>query len=70
MTVMTHTPHLTPRERQIVRAVARGLGNREIARELGISEQTVKNQLSVMYQKVGVKGRVQLVMFAVRHDLA
>jgi DNA-binding NarL/FixJ family response regulator len=69
MNVMTQTPHLTPRERQIIRAVARGLGNREIAAELGISAQTVKNQLSTVYSKVGVKSRVQLALYAVKERL-
>ena len=67
---MTQTPHLTPRERQIVRAVARGLTNRAIAAELRISQQTVKNQLSTLYQKLGVTSRVQLVVFAIRRGFA
>ena len=70
MIAMTKTPHLTPRERQIIRAVASGLANRQIAVEFGISEQTVKNQLSTLYQKVGVSSRTQLAVYAMRHGLA
>jgi DNA-binding NarL/FixJ family response regulator len=70
MIAMTKTPHLTPRERQILRAVARGLGNRQIAQEFGISEQTIKNQMSTLFQKVGVSSRVQLAVYALKNDLA
>lgn len=66
---MQQTHNLTPRERQIAAAIARGLPNREIARELGVSEQTVKNQLSILYEKLGVRGRVQLAMYVIRHRL-
>ena len=61
--------YLSNRERQVVAAVIRGLSNREIAIELGLSEQTIKNVLSAVYMKVGVHSRVQLATFAVRHNL-
>lgn len=69
MPLMTEKIHLTPRERQIIQAVARGLSNRAIASELRISEQTVKNQLTVLYDKVGVESRLQLALYAVRGRL-
>jgi DNA-binding NarL/FixJ family response regulator len=69
MLTMTHTS-LTQREEQIVRAIARGLMNRQIAEELRISEQTVKNQLTMIYQKLGVQSRVQLAVYAVRNGLS
>ena len=67
---MAHPTPLTQREEQIVRAIARGLMNRQIAEELRISEQTVKNQLTTIYQKLGVQSRVQLAVYAVRNGLS
>ena len=51
---------LTPREREVVRLVARGLRNKEIARELGITEGTVKMYLHTVYEKLAVASRVEL----------
>ncbi|HVE70392.1 MAG TPA: response regulator transcription factor [Thermoanaerobaculia bacterium] len=55
---------LTPREIEIVRMVALGLGNREIGEKLFITEGTVKTHLHSVYEKLGVKGRVQLSNYA------
>ena len=55
---------LTPREIDIVRMVASGLGNREIGEKLFISEGTVKTHLHSVYEKLGLKGRVQLANYA------
>ena len=55
-------PHLTPREREIVEAVLAAASNRAIADRLGISEQSVKNRLTNIYKKLGVSGRVELVL--------
>lgn len=55
---------LTAREIEIVRMVASGLGNREIGEKLFITEGTVKTHLHSVYEKLGVKGRVQLVNYA------
>ena len=60
---------LSTREQGLVRALARGLSNRQIAEELHLSEQTVKNQLTGVYQKVGIRGRLQLAVYAMRNDL-
>jgi DNA-binding NarL/FixJ family response regulator len=60
---------LTPRERELVRGITRGRSNREIASELGISEQTVKNQLTVVFQKLHIKNRLELAVYAMRHGL-
>jgi DNA-binding NarL/FixJ family response regulator len=60
---------LTPRERQIIRVLAAGATNREIAARLGLSEQTVKNRLSVIYGKLGVRNRLETVVHARRHGL-
>lgn len=53
---------LTARERQIAQAVADGLSNRDIAARFGITEQTVKNHLTSIYEKVGVPSRLQLAL--------
>jgi DNA-binding NarL/FixJ family response regulator len=57
---------LTTRELQIARAVAEGRGNRDIATQLGITEQTVKNHLTSVFEKVGVASRLQLALAILR----
>lgn len=52
---------LTPREEQILGCVARALTNREVARELHISEKTVKHYMTVIMEKLGVRNRVEAV---------
>jgi DNA-binding NarL/FixJ family response regulator len=56
---------LTPREEQVVALVADGLSNRHVARELGLSENTIKKYLFRIFDKVGVSSRVELVLYAV-----
>jgi|SRR5580698_949904 DNA-binding NarL/FixJ family response regulator len=56
---------LTPREQQVVALVADGLSNRNVARELGLSEHTVKKYLFRIFDKLGVSTRVELVLYAV-----
>jgi DNA-binding NarL/FixJ family response regulator len=58
---------LTPREEQVVALVAEGLSNRNIARELDLSEHTVKKYLFRIFDKVGISTRVELVLYAVNH---
>ena len=55
---------VTPREIEVVRMVGRGLRNRAIAAELGISENTVKAHLGNIYAKLGAHGRLDLYRFA------
>ena len=55
---------LTPRELEIVRMVARGLRNRDIGHRLSISEGTVKIHLHNVYEKLGVDGRLELLLYA------
>jgi DNA-binding NarL/FixJ family response regulator len=55
---------LTPREMDIVRMVTRGLRNRDIATRLSITEGTVKIHLHNVYEKLGVSGRLELVVYA------
>ena len=57
-----HVETLTQRECQMARAVSRGLRNREIAREFGISEETVKKHLATIYGKLAIPGRVALAV--------
>lgn len=61
------TPLLTPREEQVVALVAEGLGNRQIARELNLSEHTVKKYLFRIFEKLGISTRVELVLYAVNN---
>jgi DNA-binding NarL/FixJ family response regulator len=56
---------LTNREEEVVRLVAEGLQNREIAKELKLSEHTIKNYLFHIFEKLGVSSRVELVLYAV-----
>jgi DNA-binding NarL/FixJ family response regulator len=57
---------LTCRERELAQAVSRGLRNRDIAREFGISEETVKKHLANIYGKLALTGRVQLTIHLLR----
>lgn len=55
---------LSQREQEIVARVAEGLSNRQIAKQLRLSEHTVKNYLFRIFDKLGVSGRVELVLYA------
>lgn len=61
---------LTPRELELVRMVAGGLRNKDIARSLGISEGTVKIHLHHIYEKLQVTGRLELTLYAQARGLA
>jgi len=54
---------LTRRERALLEALSKGLTNRELARDFGISDNTVKFHLSNLYEKLGVKSRAQAIAF-------
>jgi len=58
---------LTPREVEILDCVARGNSNKEIARLLNISDQTVKNHITSILRKLAVNDRTQAVIYALRH---
>ncbi len=60
---------ISARELEVIGLVADGLGNKQIARELGIREQTVKNHLANIMQKLGVRSRLELGLHAVRQHL-
>lgn len=59
----------TPRERDIMRCVAQGMDNKEIAAELFLAEGTVRNQISRVLEKLKLKDRTQLAVFAVKNNL-
>ena len=67
---------LSPREMEILQQIALGLSNKEIAHQLGISRQTVKNHMTSILRKLAVSDRTQAAMYAVRrgwiriHDTA
>jgi DNA-binding NarL/FixJ family response regulator len=58
----TDTNVLSPREEEVVRHVIAGLRNAEVARELSITEETVKTHLNRVFRKLGVRDRVELVL--------
>jgi two-component system nitrate/nitrite response regulator NarL len=62
-------PLLSDREREIVQLVAQGFRNREIGEKLFISEQTVKNHLHNIFDKLGVSDRLELALYAIHHRL-
>jgi DNA-binding NarL/FixJ family response regulator len=62
-------PRLTDRELEVLRLVARGLNNRDIAKELFISENTVKNHVRNILEKLQLHSRMEAVMYAVREKL-
>lgn len=60
---------LSPRERDILRGIARGASNKEIAREHGIAETTVKIHVQHILRKLGVSGRVHAAVIATEHGV-
>ena len=60
---------LSARELEVLRLVARGLSNKEIAAELGITTHTVKYHLAALLEKLGVRSRTEAVSFGVRNGL-
>ena len=64
-----HAPRLTDRELEVLRLVARGLANKEIAAELVIAENTVKNHVRNILEKLQVRTRMEAALYAVRERL-
>jgi two-component system nitrate/nitrite response regulator NarL len=60
---------LSTREREIVTLVAQGFKNKEMAERMFISEQTVKNHLHNIFDKLGVSDRLELALYAIHHNL-
>ncbi len=63
------TPRLTPREMEVLTHVAQGMNNREIAKALFISENTVKNHVRNILEKLHLHSRMEAVVYAVREKL-
>lgn len=66
---VTGSLRLTDRELEVLRLVARGLNNRDISKELFISENTVKNHVRNILEKLQLHSRMEAVMYAVREKL-
>ena len=63
------TPRLTDREVEVLRLVAKGMSNKEIATELVIAENTVKNHVRNILEKLQMRSRMEAAMYAVREKL-
>ena len=62
-------PELSQRQYEIIESITRGLSNNEIAEQLGIDRSTVKNHLSILFQKLGVANKAEAVAVALRKQL-
>jgi two-component system nitrate/nitrite response regulator NarL len=60
---------LTPREREVLTLIVAGYGNKDIAREFTVSEETIKHHLTRMFDKVGVSNRLELAMVATERGI-
>jgi DNA-binding NarL/FixJ family response regulator len=60
-------PLLTPREEDVVRLVADGLKNREIAQKLKVKEHSIRNYIYRIFEKLGVSTRVELILYVFSH---
>lgn len=69
-TPRAHRTDLTSRELEVLRHLAAGRSNKQIARELGVAEKTVKTHVSNVLAKLGVTDRTQAALYAVEHGLA
>jgi len=61
---------ISPRELEVLKLIARGLGNREIGEQLFISERTVKSHVTHLLEKLNLRDRTQLAIYALRNNLA
>jgi pimeloyl-ACP methyl ester carboxylesterase/DNA-binding CsgD family transcriptional regulator len=61
---------LSPREREVLRLITEGLGNAQIAEQLSISEKTVRNHVSNLFDKLGVWTRAQAIVFAIERGFS
>ena len=66
---MVESDRLSNREIEVLRLIGKGMSNAEIARELYLSEKTVKNHLTNIFRKIQVTDRTQAVLFAIKHKI-
>ena len=66
---MMESDRLSTREIEVLRLIGKGMSNAEIARELYLSEKTVKNHLTNIFRKIQVTDRTQAVLFAIKHKI-
>ena len=66
---MMEGERLSAREIEVLRLIGKGMSNAEIARELYLSEKTVKNHLTNIFRKIDVTDRTQAVLFAIKHKI-
>jgi DNA-binding NarL/FixJ family response regulator len=59
---------LTPREAEVVHLLAEGMSTREISHKVGVTEHTIRNYLSNIYDKLGVSSRVELALYAITRE--
>ncbi len=62
-------PHLTSKEISIITCITRGMRNKEIAYQVGTTEQVIKNYLRKIYDKLGVSDRLELALYCLHHQL-
>jgi len=65
----TQFAKLTPREKEVLQLIAKGLANDEIAKTLFISRHTVKNHITSIYRKMGSRNRTKVALWAIRYGL-
>jgi DNA-binding NarL/FixJ family response regulator len=69
LTAPRQKPRLSPKELNIISFVTQGLRNKEIATEVGTTEQVIKNYLRKIYDKLGVSDRLELALYCIHHQL-
>jgi DNA-binding NarL/FixJ family response regulator len=62
-------PHLSSKEVAIISCITRGMRNKEIAYQVGTTEQVIKNYLRKIYDKLGVSDRLELALYCLHHQL-
>jgi DNA-binding NarL/FixJ family response regulator len=67
---ITPAPELTPRELEVLRLMAAGMENTQIADELVISPRTARNHVASILEKLQMQNRIQAAVYAVKHGLA
>jgi DNA-binding NarL/FixJ family response regulator len=69
LTTLRPQPRLSPKEQTVIMHVTRGMRNKEIAFQLGTSEQVIKNYLRKIFDKLGVSDRVELALYWLNHQV-